>query len=459
VSASSNNGGFGRRRRHAPDSRLSLLRVLGEQAVLETIFREGPITRPEISTATDLSKPTVSAAVGRLEHGGLVHAVGTRPGQRGRSPVAYVVSDRAGFVVGGDIGGTNVRVAAANLFGEPICACKRPTTKEGSRAVGVQILEMVSEVIEQAAATHGRPLALGISAPGVVDQTSGRVTSLAHNVTPEGGSDPLEVIRDRLDLPVLVDNKVNLAAVGEQWFGLARGVSTMVFIALGAGIGMGIIIDDELVRGAHGAAGEIAYLPSVGDPFHPRHRLHGGSRTRSRPPGSWLRLRSVILLGVRPGLPTTCSSSPGRVTRPPGPWWTRLHRAWARRSQPYARSLTPSWSCWGEGSARVRCCCVRSGARLPRWFRSQRGSRRACSPIAPPCRARLPSRSRRLEHSCSRREPLHPAQAITPEGVLPLRRERMWPACGKALGRDRRHDGGDRDQISDQALPRRDAGG
>jgi predicted NBD/HSP70 family sugar kinase len=84
------------------------------------------------------------------------------------------------------------------------------------------------------------------------------------------------VIRDRFDLPVLVENNVNLAAVGEKWFGLARGVSTMVFIAIGAGIGMGTIIDDELVRGAHGAAGEIAYLPLVGDPFNPRHRLHGG---------------------------------------------------------------------------------------------------------------------------------------------------------------------------------------
>jgi predicted NBD/HSP70 family sugar kinase len=258
------------------DSRLSLLRELGEQAVLETIFREGPITRPEISAVTGLSKPTVSAAVGRLEHAGLVHAAGTRAGQRGRSPVAYVVSDRAGFVVGADIGGTNVRVAAADLFGEAICDLKRPTSKDSARAVGVQILEMISEVIDQAGATRGRPLALGISAPGVVDQASGRVTSLAYNVTPEGGFDPLEVIRDRFDLPVLVDNNVNLAAVGEKWFGLARGVATMVFIAIGAGIGMGIIIDDELVRGAHGAAGEIGYLPLVGDPFDPRHRLHGG---------------------------------------------------------------------------------------------------------------------------------------------------------------------------------------
>src|SRR5947209_11880772 len=258
-----------------PDSRLSLLRELGEQAVLETIFRRGPITRPEIATATNLSKPTVSAAVGRLEREGLVHASGRRTGQRGRKPVAYVVSSRAGFVVGADIGGSNVRVAAADLFGEPICDAKRATAKDGSRAVGVQILEMVSEVIDQASVVHGRPLTLGISSPGVVDQASGRVTSLAYNVVPEGGFDPLEVIRDRFDLPVLVENNVNLAAVGEKWFGLARGVSTMVFIAVGAGIGMGIIIEDELVRGAHGAAGEIAYLPLVGDPFDPRHRLHG----------------------------------------------------------------------------------------------------------------------------------------------------------------------------------------
>ena len=91
-------------RRSLPDSRLSLLREIGEQAVLETIFRKGPITRPEIAAATHLSKPTVSAAVSRLEHAGLVRSSGHRTGQRGRKPVAYVVNSRAGFVVGGDIG-------------------------------------------------------------------------------------------------------------------------------------------------------------------------------------------------------------------------------------------------------------------------------------------------------------------------------------------------------------------
>src|SRR5206468_5760383 len=143
-----------------------MLRELSEQAVLETIFRQGPITRPEIAAATGLSKPTVSAAVSRLEHGGLVRAAGRRAGQRGRKPIDYVVSSRAGFVVGADIGGSNIRVAAADLFGEPICDLKRPTAKDGSRALGVQILDMVSEVVDQASGVHGRPLTIGISSPG-----------------------------------------------------------------------------------------------------------------------------------------------------------------------------------------------------------------------------------------------------------------------------------------------------
>src|ERR1700743_1573570 len=89
------------------ESRLSLLRELGEQAVLETIFRRGPITRPEIATATDLSKPTVSGRVSRLETAGLTRDAGRRAGHRGRQPVAYMVSKQAGFVVGSDIGGSN----------------------------------------------------------------------------------------------------------------------------------------------------------------------------------------------------------------------------------------------------------------------------------------------------------------------------------------------------------------
>jgi predicted NBD/HSP70 family sugar kinase len=252
------------------------LRELSEQEVLDTIFHEGPVTRPQIAQRTGLSKVTVGAVVDRLGQAGMIRAAGALHGLRGRNPIAYEVRDNAGFVVGVDIGATNIRAGAADIFGELIYDEQHHTARQGARAVSAQVIEITSRVVERARATHERPLAVGMSAPGVIDQASRRVTSLAYNVSSDGGLDPLSAIGGRFKVPVLIENNVNLAAVGESWQGLARGVSTFTFIAVGAGVGMGLVIDDKLVRGAHGAAGEIGYLPSSTDPFAERHRLHAG---------------------------------------------------------------------------------------------------------------------------------------------------------------------------------------
>ena len=252
------------------------LRELSEQDVLEAVFRKGPLTRPQIAEETALSKATVGAAVDRLEQAGIVEAVGPMRGARGRSPIAYAVRDTAGFVLGVDIGGRNIRVGAADLFGELIHDERHATSREGARGVSAQVAEIASSVIDRARASHARVLAVGISTPGVVDQRTQRVVSLAYNVSADGGLDPLSAIGARLGVPVLVENNVNLAAVGESWHGVAHGVETFVFVSVGAGVGMGLVTGGELVRGAHGAAGEIAYLPSLSDPFDERHRVHGG---------------------------------------------------------------------------------------------------------------------------------------------------------------------------------------
>ena len=117
---------------------------------------------------------------------------------------------------------------------------------------------------------------MGVSTPGVVDPETRRVTSLAWHVSATGEFDALASLENRFGVPVLVDNDVNMAAVGEKWRGLAGGVSTFVVISIGAGVGMGIVIQDELFRGFHGAAGEIGYLPLARDPFDAHHRKLGG---------------------------------------------------------------------------------------------------------------------------------------------------------------------------------------
>jgi predicted NBD/HSP70 family sugar kinase len=251
--------------------RPNLLRELSEQAILETIFREGPITRPEIAERTNISKPTVSAAVDRLVRARLVQPAGERPGRRGRTPLAFTVDSAAGYVIGVDIGSTRLRMAAIDIYGERLASLELETG-----AVGEQIVAAVRRLEGELSATHRELLALGVSTPGVVDPATRRVTSLAWHVSATGELDSLASLEDRFGVPVRVDNDINMAAVGEKWRGLAAGASTFVFVSVGAGVGMGIVIDDELFRGVHGAAGEIGYLPLARDPFAAQHRRLGG---------------------------------------------------------------------------------------------------------------------------------------------------------------------------------------
>lgn len=88
--------------------------------------------------------------------------------------------------------------------------------------------------------------------------------SLARNLGEDGPFDLLTPLEARIDTPIVLNNNVNLAALGERWRGHARDVATFAFLAVGAGIGMGLVHNGELVRGAHGAAGEVAYLPLPG---------------------------------------------------------------------------------------------------------------------------------------------------------------------------------------------------
>src|SRR3954468_12740830 len=108
--------------------RPSLLRERSEQAVLEVVFREGPITRPEIAARTNLSKPTVSAVVDRLEKADLVHATGERPGRRGRKPMAYVGGDPRPESRWPTWSGTAPASWSASTSAGRTCARARPTS-------------------------------------------------------------------------------------------------------------------------------------------------------------------------------------------------------------------------------------------------------------------------------------------------------------------------------------------
>jgi predicted NBD/HSP70 family sugar kinase len=202
----------------------------------------------------------VSASVRRLVQGRLVRALGVRAGRPGRPPISYIADGTAGFVVGADVGASNLRVAAADIYGEMIVEREQPIESGDPDAVGPQMVALVNRVSRTASATHGQFLGLGVSSAEPADADRPGLSGAAD--TGSSPEDPVvALLQQRFDVPMLVDQGFNLSAIGERWRGVAKGVANFVFISIGARVGMSIVLADELVRGAHNMAGGIARIP------------------------------------------------------------------------------------------------------------------------------------------------------------------------------------------------------
>jgi glucokinase len=251
-----------------------MARRLNEQAVLDVIFSSGPTSRVDVAEATGLSKPTVSSIVEDLVAAGLVHLTGRTQGNVGRTAALYEVNAAVGHVIGVDLGGTKIRAAIADLFGTVLSEKVVPTDPTGPDAVIQQILGLGSELAGDADVSMSTVRALAVATPGTVDPRTGQI-SLAYNIPSFAGIDLASRLQDGNGFRVVLDNDVNMAAVGERWQGLARQCDNFAFLAVGTGIGMGLMLNGEIWQGHGGAAGEIGYLPLGRDPFDPAVKRRG----------------------------------------------------------------------------------------------------------------------------------------------------------------------------------------
>jgi predicted NBD/HSP70 family sugar kinase len=237
--------------------RLDLLRQMTDRAVFEAIALSGPTTRAELATRTGISKPTISLAVGRLLGAGIVAATGLQEGRRGRVATFYDIAAGAGIVVAAELDQAGIAVRTVDLAGRTLSETAHPPTPAGdSNAFAAALHAAVRQ------ACSAPVLAIGVSVANPVDPSTGRVVSLPDGPFPEGEIQPTEVLRDLLTGPILVDNDVNLAALAERRAGAAREATSFVYLYLGAGLGAASHVGDTLVRGAHGFAGEVGWLPT-----------------------------------------------------------------------------------------------------------------------------------------------------------------------------------------------------
>ncbi len=233
-----------------------LLKHLNERTVFETIRSTAPISRAEISRQAGISKPTVSLALQSLLEAGLVRETEPEPGRPRYGAVFFEPVPDAALVLGLDLGARFLRGAICDLSGAVRARqdVELPDVEVG-KALDT-ITNLRTSLIEASGLPEGLIDSAVVGVPAVVDEISGRL-SMATNVPGLEGRDFRGDLAERLGLPVAVDNDINLAARGEQWLGVARGIDDFVFLSVGTGLGAGLVLRGELHRGRNGAAGEV----------------------------------------------------------------------------------------------------------------------------------------------------------------------------------------------------------
>jgi glucokinase len=201
-------------------------------------------------------------------------------------------------VLGVDLGGSNLRIALGDCSGRTIADAAAPTVRGDAQAVVAQLAGLSRQLAETADVRWSSITGMAVGVPGVV-HVDGSGLRLAPNLPPFAELDVAAVIGERLDLPVVLDNDVNMATLAEQRHGLGVDVSHFVFIAVGTGVGMGIVAAERLLRGETGAAGEIGFLPLGLDPFERGNQRHGALEETAG--GVGVARRYAALSGGEPG--------------------------------------------------------------------------------------------------------------------------------------------------------------
>jgi predicted NBD/HSP70 family sugar kinase len=229
-------------------------------AVLQLV-RSGVTTRSDLARRTGMARSTVSQRVDALIRLGLVVETGDGPSTGGRPPTHLAFNPDGGVVVAADFGITHCRLAVANRLGELLAVHAGELDIGVGPAAAVDwAMEQVAELMERI----DRPLssidAVGVGLPGPVEFAAGRVVNPPIMPGWDGVGVPPLFAAHLPDAAVLVDNDVNMMALGEYWHRWRSTVDDMLFVKIGTGIGCGIIARGSILHGAQGAAGDLGHV-------------------------------------------------------------------------------------------------------------------------------------------------------------------------------------------------------
>ena len=248
-----------------PRGNRSLMRGINRNILLNAIKTEGPISRADLAHYTGLSPATVTSITGDLIAEGLIFEKETGDSSGGRRPILMALNPRGGFVVGVKLMETHAVGALTDL--NATILVKNSIAFPDNTVDGVidSLVLLVNTLIRKGKVTKKSLLGVGVGLAGVVNSSTGMLRQ-----SPFFGwkDTPLrDLLQDRLHVPVSIDNDVNTLTLGEKWLGAGLPEDNFVVVTVGRGIGMGMVINGQIVRGKSGGAGEFGHI--VVDPNGP----------------------------------------------------------------------------------------------------------------------------------------------------------------------------------------------
>jgi predicted NBD/HSP70 family sugar kinase len=235
------------------------VRRANRASLLTDLFHGGRQSRQQLGATTALSQASVSNLIGEMIDEGLVEEAGLVGSDGGRPRVLLQVRPGFRYVVGADVGETQLVVELYDLAMTRLAAAKY-THDDDPEQVARQLLTGLSAVIEEAGVATEDVLGYGVGVPGVVDQGVVYSQTTGWDAVPLG-----DVLAGGTSVPVFVENGAKTVGQAEMWFGAGRGARHAVIILIGTGVGAAVVMDGRSYRGANSNAGEWGHTTLVYD--------------------------------------------------------------------------------------------------------------------------------------------------------------------------------------------------
>ena len=230
--------------------------------VLKTIIEHTPISRAKVAQVTGLNKGTVSSLVSELIDEHFVTESGPGESSGGRRPFMLLFNQAAGYTIALDLGVGYIDAALTDLNGEILVKKHEKMYERQFDTVFEHIVSIIYTLIKEMKKSPYGLVGIGIGVPGVVNH-EGEIL-LAPNLNWKN-IQLKQALHDVFDVPVIVENEANAAAYGEMRFGFETPPKHVLYLSVGMGIGMGMVLDQKLYTGLNGFAGEMGHITIVKD--------------------------------------------------------------------------------------------------------------------------------------------------------------------------------------------------